>query len=78
MTTLSLSDILDDLQVAEQGLRKFEQHFEMSSDHFFELYSQGLLDNGENLEDFSQWAGYYKLRKDRMEILENISSKQSR
>ncbi|NUM47826.1 MAG: hypothetical protein HUU38_24230 [Anaerolineales bacterium] len=74
MTTLSLSDILDDIQVAEQGLRKFERRYWISSDHFIELYSQGLLDDGENLEDFSQWSGYYKLRKKRLAALDKISS----
>jgi hypothetical protein len=74
MTTLSLSDILDDIQTAEQGLRRFERRYWISTDHFYELYSQGLLDDGENLEDFSQWAGYYKLRKKRLAALEKISS----
>ena len=33
---------------------------------------QGLLDNGENLEDFSEWAGHYKLRQKRMAELEGV------
>jgi len=66
MTILALSDILDDLQIAEQGLRKFERRYWISSEHFFELYSQGLLDDGENLEDFSEWAGHYKLWQKRL------------
>jgi hypothetical protein len=44
----------------------------VSSDHFYNLYSQGLLDNGENLEDFSEWAGHYKLRQKRMVALEGV------
>jgi hypothetical protein len=75
MITITLSDILDDIQAAEQGLRKFERRYWVSSDHFFDLYSKGLLDNGENLEDFSEWAGLYKLRQKRLEALDKISSK---
>jgi len=74
MATLSLSDILDDLQKAEQGLHRFERRYWISSDHFYELYSSGLLDNGENAEDFSEWAGHYKLRQKRQAALEQIST----
>ncbi|MGC1376421.1 MAG: hypothetical protein WA821_09365 [Anaerolineales bacterium] len=74
MSTISLSDILDDIQIAEQGLRKFERRYWVSSDHFYQLYSTGALDNGENLEDFTEWAGYWKLRQKRMAALEKISS----
>ncbi len=40
MATITLSDILDDLQVAEEGLHKFERRYWMSSSHFYDLYSQ--------------------------------------
>lgn len=74
MTKITLSDILDDIQNAEQGLRKFERRYWVSSEHFYNLYSRGLLDNGENIEDFSEWAGHYKLRQKRLVALEKISS----
>ncbi|MFZ5819061.1 MAG: hypothetical protein ACOYYJ_04085, partial [Chloroflexota bacterium] len=74
MSTITLSDILDDIQTAEQGLRKFERRYWISSDHFYQLYSKGLLDDGENAEDFSEWAGHYKLRQKRLAALEKISS----
>jgi hypothetical protein len=54
MTTLTLSDILEDLQVAEQGLHKFERRYWLSSEHFYELYSHGLLDDGEHGEEFAE------------------------
>ena len=73
MTTLLLSDILDDLRVAEEGLHRFERRYWLSSGDFFELYSQGLLDDGENLEDFAEWAGHYALHQKRMAALEQIS-----
>jgi hypothetical protein len=73
MATITLSDILDDLRAADQALRKFEQRYWISSTHFYELYSQGLLDDGEHLEDFSEWAGYYKLKLKREAALEQLS-----
>ncbi|MBS1250509.1 MAG: hypothetical protein MAG431_02103 [Chloroflexi bacterium] len=75
MATLTLSDILDDIQIAEQGLRKFERRYWISSDDFYDLYAHGLLDNGENGEDFAEWAGHYKLRQKRLSALKEISSK---
>ncbi len=73
MTTLTLSDILDDLRAAEEGLHKFERRYWISSDDFFKLYSQGQLDDGENPEDFAEWAGHYKLRQKRLAGLEQLS-----
>ncbi len=70
MTTLTLSDTLrvDDLRVAEEGLHKFERRYWISSDDFFQLYSQGQLDDGdaERVEEFAEWAGHYKLRQKRL------------
>jgi hypothetical protein len=73
MTTITLSDILDDLRAADQILRKFEQRYWVSSDVFYDLYSQGRLDDGENLEDFSEWAGFYKIKQHREELLRQFS-----
>jgi len=75
MTTLTLSDILDDLRVAEEGLHKFERRYWISSDDFFRLYSQGQLDDGdaERVEEFAEWAGHYKLRQKRLAALEQLS-----
>lgn len=72
MSTITLSDILDDIQAAEEGLRKCERRYWVSSDHFYNLYSQGFLDSGENLEDFSEWAGHYKLHQKRLATLEGV------
>jgi len=62
MYKITIGDILHDLRVAEDVLRKFEQRYWITSEQFFELYNRGLLDNGEHLEDFSEWAGFYKLK----------------
>ena len=73
MTTVSLGDILDDLRAADQALRRLEQRYWLSSDVFFDLYQQGRLDDGENLEDFSEWAGFYKIKQHREELLRQFS-----
>ena len=74
MNTLTLSDILDDLQNADHALRRFEQRYWVSTTQFYELYSEGLLDDGEHAEDFSEWAGYYKLKLKREKALEELST----
>jgi hypothetical protein len=73
---LSVSEIIDDLRVADEALRRFERLYWLSSDQFFDLYSQGLLDDGEYLHDFSQWAGSYKLRQRRLEAFNRLSREQ--
>jgi hypothetical protein len=73
MVIITLSDILDDLRAAEEGLHKFERRYWMGSAYFYELYSQGLLDDGENAEDFAEWAGHYKLKQKREAALERLS-----
>jgi len=62
---LMVSEIIDDLRVANEALRRFERLYGLSSDQFYELYSQDMLDDGEHLHDFSQWAGFYQLRQRR-------------
>jgi hypothetical protein len=75
MAAIALSDILDDLRAAEDGLHKFERRYWISSADFYRLYSQGLLDDGENSDEFAEWAGHYKLREKRQAALERISQR---
>ena len=73
MATILLSEILDDLKAAEEGLHKFERRYWISSSDFYQLYSQGLLDDGSNAEDFAEWSGHYRLRQKRQAALEKLS-----
>ena len=73
MKTMTLSDLLDELRVAEQAMRKFEQRYWLSSDSFYELYRQGLLDDGNNIEEFAEWAGHYRLKQKREKALNDFS-----
>ncbi len=65
MPELTISEILSDLRMAEEVISKFERRYWITSDQFFELYSEGLLDDGEHAEDFSEWAGFLKLKQRR-------------
>jgi len=65
MAEITIGEIIDDLRVAEETVRRFERRYWITSEQFYELYSQGLLDNGEQAEDFSEWAGFYKLKRRR-------------
>jgi len=75
MATIALSDILDDLRAADRALRRFEQRYCLSSDVFYDLYSRGLLDDGEHRQDFSEWAGFYKIKQHREQLLRQFSER---
>lgn len=72
MAKLSISELLDDIRISEEILKKFERRYWITSEQFFELYSQGLLDNGEYAEDFSEWAGYFKLKQRREQSFQKL------
>lgn len=73
MASITLSSLLDDLRAADEILRTFEQRYWLGSDVFYNLYSQGLLDDGENPEDFAEWAGFYKVKQHREGLLRQFS-----
>lgn len=73
MAIMALSDILDDLRIADQALRRLEQRYWLSSEVFYDLYSQGVLDDGSRAEDFAEWAGHYRLKLRREAALERLS-----
>lgn len=69
----TITEILDDLRVADEITRRYERRFWLSSADFFKLYSQGLLDNGEHRKEFSEWSAYYQIKLDREMALETLS-----
>lgn len=75
---ITITEILDDLRVADETTRRFERHYWLSSEDFYDLYQQGLLDDGEHTEEFSEWAGYYKIKIDRESLLAKLSSERMR
>jgi hypothetical protein len=73
MKKITITEILDDLRAADEITRRYERHFWLSSEDFYALYQQGLLDDGEHLEEFTMWAGYYEIKKDREALLHKLS-----
>ena len=45
MAEVTVSEIIDDLRVAEEVLRKFERLYWITSEQFYDLYNQGVLDS---------------------------------
>lgn len=73
MATVTITEIIDDLRAADEITRRFERRYWLSSADFYELYSQGLLDDGEHTEDFALWAGFYEIKLDREAALRQLS-----
>ena len=78
MATITITEILDDLCAADEVTRRFEGRYWLSSADFYELYTQGLLDDGEHTEDFALWAGFYEIKLDRENALEQLSRERVR
>jgi hypothetical protein len=53
-------EIIETLHAAREVCIGYEKKYNMLSEQFFELYSQGLLDNDGLIYDFVDWAGSYK------------------
>ncbi len=70
---ITITEILDDLRAADEITRRFERRYWLSSADFYELYSQGLLDDGEHTEDFAMWAAFYEIKQDREADLQTLS-----
>lgn len=78
MTTVTITEILDDLRAADEITRRFERRYWLSSADFYELYSQGLLDDGEHTEDFALWAAFHEIKLDREKDLQQLSKERMR
>jgi hypothetical protein len=75
MIDVTITEILDDLRAADETTRRFERRYWLSSADFYELYRQGLLDDGEHAEDFALWVGFYQIKLDRESALQTLSRK---
>lgn len=78
MTTITMTEILDDLRAADEITRRYERRYWLSSADFYELYSQGMLDDGEHTEDFAVWAAYYEIKLDREQDFQRLSRERLR
>ncbi|MDZ7292480.1 MAG: hypothetical protein ONB42_21340 [candidate division KSB1 bacterium] len=55
-----MEEMLATLHDARDVCARYEKKYDMSSQQFYELYSQGLLDDDGLNFDFVDWAGSYK------------------
>lgn len=70
---ITITEIMDDLRAADEVTRRFERKYWLSSADFYELYQTGLLDDGENLEGYTLWAGFYQVKQEREAALAELS-----
>ena len=75
MNQVTITEILDDLRAADEMTRRYERRYWLSSADFHDLYQQGLLDDGENLEDFTLGASFYQIKIRREADLQNLSQR---
>jgi hypothetical protein len=78
MATVTITEILDDLRAADEITHRYERRYWLASADFYELYGQGLLDDGEHTEDFALWAGFYEIKLDREKDLQRLSRERMR
>lgn len=73
MTTATLPEMLDGLRIVDVITRRFESVYSLRSADVCNFYWQGLLDHGEQLDDFAMWAGYHEIALERMRALERLA-----
>jgi hypothetical protein len=73
MNEITITQILDDLRVADEITRRYERRYWLSSADFYQLYRQGRLDDGEHTEDFAEWSAFYQVKQSREAALETLS-----
>jgi len=78
MDVVTITEIIDDLRAADEITRRFERRYWLSSADFYDLYSNGLLDDGEHADDFALWAAFYEIKQDREKDLQMLSRKRLR
>jgi hypothetical protein len=75
---ITLTQILDDLRTADEIVRRFERRYWLSSADFYDLFQQGLLDDGDRTEDYALWAGFHLINLDRQAALASLSRERVR
>ncbi|MFQ5640338.1 MAG: hypothetical protein ACE5IR_20355 [bacterium] len=56
----TVEDLIETLHAMREVCSQYEKKYNMLTEQFFELYSQGLLDDDGPNVDFADWAGSYK------------------
>lgn len=75
MADLTLNELVESIYALGQEIKSFEKKYGLTSEDFYGLFQQGLLDNGEyeETEEFCQWAGLYETRLSREQQFQRLS-----
>jgi hypothetical protein len=69
------SQLINSIYQINAHLQEFEKRYGLASADFYELFSQGVLDDGEfeQTRDFCEWAGFYEIKRQREEEFATLS-----
>ncbi len=72
---MDIQDLITSITALTNELARFEREYGIGSEVFYELYSQGKLDDGgsEQTAAFCEWAGLYQLKVKRERQLREAS-----
>ncbi len=72
---MNVQELITSIATLTSELAKFERKYGIGSEAFYELYSQGKLDDGgnEQIATFCEWAGLYQLKTKRERQLREAS-----
>ncbi len=64
---LTLEDIIQDLRALDSRIRANERKYGITSEDFYSLYREGLLDNEgyEQTTEYGRWASAYSMKLER-------------
>lgn len=72
---LTLEEIIQDLRALETRIRAYERKYGITSQDFYALYQEGLLDDEgfEQSMEFTRWASAYAMKIEREAAFETAS-----
>lgn len=74
---MTLYELIEDLQALQARTQAYERKYGVTSQDFYELYRQGLLDDDgfEQSTEFARWASAYEMQMERKVEFETRSRK---
>ena len=72
---MNIPELITSITTLTSEIARFEREYGVGSEAFYELYSQGKLDDGgsEQTAAFCEWAGLYQLKVKREHQLRETS-----
>ena len=61
---MTLNELMEDLQSLRALTHAYERKYGVTSQGFYQLYQQGLLDD-EGFDEYVQWASAYEMQMER-------------